>query len=500
MKVSVFLCIFANRSYIMERQGDSKLKQKTAKGLLWGGIGSGGMQLLNLLFGIFLARLLSPADYGVVGALTIFSATAGIFSESGFTLAIVNKKEATDDDYNAVFWFNICASAFLYTLLYALAPLIAGFYRMPEMTPLARFLFLGFVAGGVATAPSAYFFRNLKVKERSAIQLAAITLSGMAGVICAYYGWGYWGIALQTVVYSSVNAILLWCKCPWKPSFSFKFKALGELLPFSTKQLVTTLFTHINNNFFSVLLGRFYGMKPTGYYTQGSKWNNIGYSTIIGMINSVGQPVFREASDDVQLLRRVFGKMVRFTALVSFPSMLGLGVIAGDFITLTITAKWLDCVPVIQILCVGSAFMPVGVLYASLFNSLGRPDIYMWNSIALGCMQLACVLVSYRFGLEVMLTAYTAINILWLLVWQYFARKHVGIRLIDVLKDIAPYAVLSTVVMALTIFVSLPLNGMPLLSLAVKVLFAVSLYCCILWKFNSIVFRECITYLFKYKK
>lgn len=100
---------------------DSGLKQKTAKGLLWGGIGSGTMQLLNLLFGIFLSRLLSPADYGVVGALTIFSAMAGLFAESGFTLAIVNRKNISHDDYNAVFWFNIVAGLGLYGLLFALA-------------------------------------------------------------------------------------------------------------------------------------------------------------------------------------------------------------------------------------------------------------------------------------------------------------------------------------------------------------------------------------------
>lgn len=131
-------------------EDNEKLKTKTARGLLWGGIGSGGLQLLNLFFGIFLSRLLSPADYGVVGALTIFSATAGLLAESGFTLAIVNKKEVTDSDYNAVFWFNIVAGVACYLILYLLAPAIARFYGQPEMVPLSRFLFLGFLFGSSA--------------------------------------------------------------------------------------------------------------------------------------------------------------------------------------------------------------------------------------------------------------------------------------------------------------------------------------------------------------
>lgn len=477
---------------------DSGLKQKTAKGLLWGGIGSGSMQLLNLFFGIFLSRLLSPADYGVVGALTIFSAMAGLFAESGFTLAIVNKKTISHDDYNAVFWFNIVAGLVLYGLLFALAPLIAAFYHQPEMVPLARFLFLGFLFGAIATAPSAYFFRNLNVKLRSQIQICAILLSGIVGVCCAASGCGYWGIAAQTVTYSGCNCLMLWARSPWRPTLSFRMAPLREMLPFSTKQLVTSLFTHINNNFFSVLLGRFYGMKPTGYYTQGSKWTTMGYTTISGMLNSVAQPVFREASDDSERLCRVFMKMLRFTSFVCFPALFGLAIVARELIVLTVTAKWLPCVPVMQILCVWGAFMPVATLYGNLFNSIGRPNIYMWNTIALGLMQLVCVLLSYPYGLEVMLEVYAGINVAWLFVWHYFARKHIGLSLAGVLKSIMPYIAVSLLVMAATVAATSRIAD-PLLSLPAKILMAAALYGLLMWRLKSVVFRESIGYLTKGK-
>lgn len=477
---------------------DSGLKQKTAKGLLWGGIGSGSMQLLNLFFGIFLSRLLSPADYGVVGALTIFSAMAGLFAESGFTLAIVNKKTISHDDYNAVFWFNIVAGLVLYGLLFALAPLIAAFYHQPEMVPLARFLFLGFLFGAIATAPSAYFFRNLNVKLRSQIQICAILLSGIVGVCCAASGCGYWGIAAQTVTYSGCNCLMLWARSPWRPTLSFRMAPLREMLPFSTKQLVTSLFTHINNNFFSVLLGRFYGMKPTGYYSQGSKWTTMGYTTISGMLNSVAQPVFREASEDSERLCRVFMKMLRFTSFVCFPAMFGLAIVARELIVLTVTAKWLPCVPVMQILCVWGAFMPVATLYGNLFNSIGRPNIYMWNTIALGLMQLVCVLLSYPYGLEVMLEVYAGINVAWLFVWHYFARKHIGLSLAGVLKSIMPYIAVSLLVMAATVAATARIAD-PLLSLPAKILMAAALYGLLMWRLKSVVFRESIGYLTKGK-
>lgn len=478
--------------------GESSLKEKTAKGLFWGGIGNTAFQLLNLIIGIFLGRLLDASDYGMVGVLTIFSAMAGIFVESGFILAIVNKKEIRHEDYNSVFWFNISVGTILYLLLFACAPYIAEFYHKPELTPLARFQFLSFLIGSFGTAPTAYFFRNLMVKERSQIQIAAIVVSGITGVICAYNGWGYWGIALQTVLYVSINTLLLWVILPWHPTFSFSMQALRELLPFSTKLFFTSMFTHINNNIFSVLLGRFYSIPQVGYYTQGSKWTTMGYSTIFGMINNVGQPVFREAIDDMQRLQNIFRKLMRFTAFVSFPAMFGLAIVARELIVITITDKWLPCVPVMQILCVWGAFMPLATLYSNLTNSIGRPHIYMWNTIALGIFQLLCLYFSYPYGLHVMLIVYTIANILWLGIWHFFAHKHIGITWLATLKDIAPYLIISLVIMIVTNTVAGYVTNI-YLSLILKIVLAASLYILLMWQLKSAVFKESMRYLFKKK-
>lgn len=478
---------------------ESKLKQKTAKGLLWGSVGNGTLQLLNLFFGIFLSRLLTPSDYGTIGALTLFSAAAGMFADSGFVLAIVNKKNADDNDYNAVFWFNLVSGTMFYCLLFGLAPLIARFYRQPEMTALSRFLFLSFFLGCVSGAPTAYLFRNLMVKERSAITIIAIMVSGSVGVLCAYKGWGYWGLAVQTVLYSGISSLLIWLRCPWRPSLRINLNPIREMLGFGVRQLLTSLFTHINNNVFALLLGRFYGMRQTGYFTQGNKWTTMGYSTLSGMTNSVGQPVLREVSNDNARLQRVFRKMLRFIAFLSFPAMLGLALVSKEVIVLTITDKWLPCVPVMQILCLWGAFMPMSTLYGNLFNSQGLPRIYMWCTIGLGVIQLACIVASYPFGLHTMLVVYTMVNILWLFVWQYFAHKHTGLRLADVLRDIVPYFLAAAVVMGVTWLLTRGIGSM-ILSLALKIVIAVALYSGIMWISGSEIFRESLQYLSRRNK
>lgn len=470
------------------------LKQKTASGLLWGGIGSGGMQVLNLLFGIVLSRILSPADYGIIGALTVFSTVAGIFSESGFTLAIVNKKTVSDEDYSSVFWFNLILGGALYTAMFFLAVPIARFYGHPEMVTLARFLFLGFFIGATTTAPSAYLFRNLQNKRRSTIWLISLAVSGVTGVCCALGGMKYWGIAIQTVTYSTCVATLTWLSVAWRPKFSFSIESIRRLLPFSMKQITVSIFTHFNNNFFAVLLGKFYGMTTTGYYTQGNKWTTMGYSTLSGMINSVGQPVIRQTVEDPQRLLRVFRKLMRFTAFLSFPAMFGLAIIANELIIISVTDKWLAAAPIMQILCIGGAFLPLATLFGNMFNSIGCPGIYMWNTIALGCTQLAAMIISYRYGLTVMLISYTSINILWIFVWQHFASRHAGLRLIDMLGDILPYFVAAAAVMAITWFITGGVSNI-YWALTLKVVIAAALYCLVMWGGRSVIFREALQFV-----
>ena len=173
------------------------LKTSVAKGFLWGGMSNAFCQLLNLFFGIFLARILGPEDFGPIGMLAIFSAIAGSLQDSGFVAALANRKEVVHKDYNAVFWFNILISFVMYALLFFAAPLIVRFFDEPSLLWLSRYIFLGFVVAGFGIAPSAYLFRNLKVKERSIAQVLSIVVSGSVGIIMALYGFSFWGICFN---------------------------------------------------------------------------------------------------------------------------------------------------------------------------------------------------------------------------------------------------------------------------------------------------------------
>ena len=237
---------------------EHSLKEKTAKGLLWGGINNGAMQVLNLIFGIITARILNDSDYGMVGMLSIFSLIAGSLQESGFTAALANKQEARHEDYNAVFWFCSGLSLCLYLILAGCAPLIADFYHNEALIPLARYSFLGFFIASLGIPHSAYLFRNLMVKQKALSCIIALIVSGCVGVTMALLGYSYWGIATQSIVYVSVINLCYLHFSPWRPTLPVSFKPLRSMVGFSSKLLLTNIFNHINNNLFSIILGRYY--------------------------------------------------------------------------------------------------------------------------------------------------------------------------------------------------------------------------------------------------
>ena len=473
---------------------EETLKQKTARGLFWGFVNNGSMQFLNLLFGIFLGRILSPEDYGMVGMLTIFSLIAGSLQESGFIAALANKKEVKHEEYNAVFWFSTSISFCLYWILFFLAPLIADFYNEPKLIPLARYAFLGFFISSLGIIPSAYLFRTLQVRQRSIATILALGLSGIVGVTLAFNGFSYWSLATQSLVYISILTAYVWHVCPWRPTFTWSFRPIRAMLGFSSKLLFTNIFIHINNNLFSVILGRFYGEKEVGQFNQANNWNYRGHSLISGMVGGVAQPVLAQINNEPKRQVRAFRKMLRFTAFISFPAMFGLSLVAPELITIAITDKWLASARILQILAIGGAFIPIAGLYTNLLISKGKSNIYLWNTILLGVLQLIVMLVLCPYGIYTMVCVYVSINVVWLFIWHYLVYKEIKLNLLHVLKDVLPYAGIALLVMAFTYWVTIKMENI-YLSIIAKIFIAASLYTSIMWLSGSATFKECLGYL-----
>lgn len=477
----------------------TSLKHKTAKGLFWGGISNGGQQLLVAFFGIILARILDESDYGMVGMLAIFSGIGGIIQESGFTAALINQKTIRHEYFNSVFWFNVIISIVIYILLFLAAPIIANFYNKPELVSLSRLLFLSFLFGGLGMVHNAVLYKNLMVKERAIIDISALALSSITGILLALNGFAFWGLAIQSVTYVALSSSLRWYFSPWRPTLSFSFQPVKEMFGFSSKILFTNILFQISNNIFSVLLGKFYDEREVGYYSQGNKWSVMGHTTISGMINSVAQPVLVEVLDDKDRVQHIFHKMLRFGAFISFPALFGLAFISEEFITIAIGEKWLPSVPYLQLFCLWGAFAYISGLYTNLLIAHGKSNIYMQGVACVCILQLAAVALLFQYGIISMIIGYLLCNIVGLLFWHYNANRLIKLDLWSVIKDIFPYLSITFMAFAIT-WVSTRWIDHIYLRFIAKIVIAAGIYSGVIWLSGSTIMRESIEYLLKKRR
>lgn len=470
------------------------LKEKTAKGLFWGAMNNTVQQLLGVAFGIVTLRLLSPQDNGMMAIIAVFSQVATVLQDSGFRSALVNIKEPSHRDYNAVFWFNIIVAVIMYFVLFFTAPLIADYYHTPELTWFSRYAFLSIILAGFNTAQSAWLFKNLRAKQQAKAAMTAVLLSGIVCIVMAWQGYAYWSLATQGLVFIGVYMLMNWHYSPWRPSFSFDFRPIRSMFRFSVKMLLTTIVERVNVNIMNILLGRYFSKHDVGIYNTAYNWSQKGSSLVQGMVAQVAQPVFSDLQDDRERQLRVLRKMMRFAAFVSFPLMFGLSLVAEEFIVVAITAKWLGSAMLLRVLSIAAAFSPLSTVLSQYIVSRGRSGIYLACTAALCVMLVGMMIGLHSRGIEVMVWAYTVLFVLWFFVWHFFVSRLSGYRLFDMLADTIPFLLAALLVMLITGWTTASV-GTLWLRLVLRTIISASLYFALMKLLRVKMLNECMDFV-----
>ncbi len=250
-------------------------------------------QTLGLFFSIIIARRLAPSDFGMVGMLTIFIAVANCLQDGGFVWALTNRKNVSHLQYSSIFWINLMVSGTIYTILFFCSPKISYFFGHKELLWLSRYVFIGVIFSSLGVIQTAYLYKQLKVKERAVATILGIIISGLVGIILAYNGFSYWGIATQGILNIGVTTLVLWIYSPFRPVFSIDWKFIKEIIPEGIRFVIPNIFAIAGENIFSIILGRKFTVADVGNFTQATKWNSAGYSSILGMMRGVVQPADR---------------------------------------------------------------------------------------------------------------------------------------------------------------------------------------------------------------
>ena len=468
------------------------LKQKTAKGLFWGALNSGTTQILNLIICIILARHLTKADYGIIGILTIFIAIASDLQSAGFTQGLINIKRPTARDYNSVFSFNVCMSVLMYSVLFFSAPFIAEYFHQPCLVSVSRVVFLTFFISSLGIAHGGYMAKNMMNRELAIIGALALILSGAVGITLALLDFAYWSLAWQQVTYMIVvNIGRYYYVRDWRPRLSLDFGPVRLMAPFALKILVTKILNTLSANILTPIFARWFTIYQVGSYTQAFKWNTMAYSLVANTVGQIAQPVLVETDRS-----EAFRKMLRFTCFISMPLMFGFALVGREFILITIKEEWLECVPLLQVLCISGAFMPIHTMYQNLAISHGRSDIYMWLNIGQILLQIAVVFACSDYGMFVMVSAYSAMMILWLLPWHFFTGRLIGYTWWNFFKDIVPFTLTALGTMIVTYYATTMFTNIYLI-FVVRCILAAIIYYSVMKLCKVQILTECEQFILK---
>lgn len=429
----------------------SELKKRALHGLAWSAVERFGMQGIQFVIALILARLLSPADYGLVGMLTIFIAIAQSFINSGFGTALIQKKNPTREDYSTVFYFNMVVSFFFYGVLFFAAPAIADFYQQPLLIDLTRVVALSFVINAMGLIQFTLLTKKIDFKTQSKVSISAIIISGSVGVFMAFSGFGVWALVAQTLISALARTVLVWIFNDWRPQKVFSLVSFKSLFAFGSRLLAAGLLDTVFKNIYLIVIGKLFNASALGFFTQAKKIQELPVFSITTIVQRVSFPIFSEVQDDRNQLKQGYQKTIRWSVFLVFPLMMGLAAIAPTFIEVVLTKKWMPSVPYLQLLCFAGMLYPVHALNLNLINVLGRSDLFLRLEIIKKTIISLSIIIGLYWGVMglVIGSVVTSFIALWINTWytgrliEYGTSRQVA--------DMVPYFIVS-VLMAIMVY------------------------------------------------
>ena len=475
---------------------EQSLKQKTVGALLWNLLDRMGQQVLLFIVGIIVANILSVEDYALVGMLAIFSAVANIVLDSGFSAALIQKKETTERDFSSVFWFNLGISILLYLLLIAVSPFISRFFAQPKLTELAVVIFLALPINSLAIIQTTILTKEVRFKALAKANLLSMMISGIASLAMAYSGWGVWALALQPVILSITRTLLLWIQSTWYPKRIFSVQAIKELFSFASSLLIASLINTCFLNIYSVIIGRLYPVKQLGYCTQGNKMCDMGVSMLYGSIQNATYRIFSSIQDEKERLIRAYRKTIRFTAFITFPVMAGLTVIARPVIEMLLKEEWWPAIPFFQLLCAGGCFTILTAINNNFIKVSGRSDGILKLEYFKIIITILVLALTYNRPVLIMVAGLVAARALVYFINMIYTARYTGYKIGMQFRDLLPYLLLSGAMIAFILPISHYIN-LNWMLMSVQIVAGITIYITLAYVTGSKILKESIELLLK---
>lgn len=417
----------------------SGIKKKFVSGVLWESVGRYSALGIQFVVTILIARVLSPADFGVVGLLTVFIALGSILLDSGFSQALIQKKEASEIDLSSVFFINMIVGIILYSVLFFISPYIASFYNLPDLTNYARVLFLIIPINSFGLIQNVIIQKELTFKKTATASVVSAVFSGVVGIGMAYSGFGVWALVAQQLVLHTSKTLLYIIQRRWMPILSISISSLKEMFGFSINMMFHSIVNVTMKNIYVLVIGKFYPMAQVGYYNQATKFEDISAGTISQIVLKVSFPALVQKRDEPTYLRAAYSKIFATTIYLVAPLMVFLMCIGEPLFRFLLTDKWLPAVPYFQILCVYGMVLPTLQISYNLYKLFRKGRLLLMIDSFRHLLVITSIFITIKSGIEYMLIGLVICTVTMAILNLYKSGALISLSLYDQLKSILPY-------------------------------------------------------------
>lgn len=479
-----------------------EIKNKAIKGVGWSFADNILNQGITFLVGLVLARLLTPEEYGLIGIVLIFIAIFNSIVDSGFSNALIRKNDATDKDYNTVFFTNLVLSLVLFLLLLYIAPFIAKFFSQPKLLLLTRVMALIIIINAFAIIQRTILVKKIDFRTQTKVSLISSLISGVIGIGIAIYGFGVWSLVAQQISRQFINSLFLWIYAKWYPKMQFSYNSFLELFGFGWKLLISGLIDTVWKEIYQVVIGKCYSTYTLGQYTRAQQFGSIFSSNLTTVVQRVSYPVLSEIREDKSRLKNAYKRIIKVTMLVTFCCMLGLAAIARPLIVALIGPQWLPAVPFLQIICLQMMLYPLHAINLNMLQVQGRSDLFLKLEIIKKIIAVGPLLLGIFMDIYWMLWGSVLTGIFAYYLNAFYSGRFLNYNIEEQIKDILPSFFVSAF-MAIAIWGISYLSFPPVLLLLLQILtgFLMIVVICEIFKVDSYIeIKEIImTYIKQYR-
>lgn len=451
-------------------------KKAIIGGMFWSLSERMAAQLVSVIVGIVLARLLTPTEYGTVSLVTIFVAIANVFVTNGFGTALIQKDNADNVDFSTVFYFGIVFSLGLYGILYAAAVPIAKFYQMPILVPILRVLSIKVPISAINSVQQAYVSRHMIFKKFFWATLFGTLVSAVVGIVMAYSGFGAWALVGQELTNTVIDTIVLWFTVKWRPIWTFSIERLKTLFSYGWKLLVQGLIISIYGNIRSLLIGKFYSTQDLAYYSKGNGYPNM----IATNVNTaMSNALFPALSKEQQNYGGIVSITKRATKLISYimsPLLIGFAAVGETFITVLLTDKWQPMLPYLVIICICLLVRPAQTATLQAIKATGKSDVVLKMDIPVRVFGLFALVVSLKFGVIYFAISEVIVEYFCFFVYGITCSQIVGYRMFDILIDIGENIIQAAMMGVVVYLAGKVVKAAPVITLLIQVALGAGLY------------------------